>query len=169
MGAKIGDTIMLPLDFSGYFGDASVMKLFALMVVHMEDTHVDFDRLTLRHKGQEVPLSVFGISPEMAKFDLYYELAYTYDKPGGKFHLIFSNSALIDCHYVFTAFITAIEVNLEAIKIEHPKIYDDAIVILNDISSWLVKEGLTFCDFAYDLNGVLKDQSSYYLSSYDEI
>ena len=29
--------------------------------------------------------------------------------------------------------------------------------------------GITFCDFSYDIEGVLKDQSSYYLGTYNEI
>ena len=40
---------------------------------------------------------------------------------------------------------------------------------MDDIHEWLHLHGVSFCDFAYDLNGVLTDQSSYYQASYAEM
>ena len=63
-----------------------------------------------------VPLSMFRIYPETLYVELQYTLKATYDKPNAKFSLFFSNSALVDCHYIFDSFITSLKHNLEKNK-----------------------------------------------------
>ena len=43
------------------------------------------------------------------------------------------------------------------------------MAVLNAATLWILARGITFCDFSYDIEGVLKDQSSYYLGTYNEI
>ena len=100
---------------------------------------------------------MFGLEPDTLKVDLFYKLKATYEEPNGKFSLLFSNSALIDCHYIFPSFINALKVGLAAFKEEYPLKYAEAMKALNKIEADLIEKGTTFCDFAYDLNGVLKD------------
>ena len=68
----------------------------------------------------ELPLSLFGIDPETLYVELQYNLKATYDKPHAKFSLFFSNSALVDCHYIFESFIASLKHNLEKNKYEQP-------------------------------------------------
>ena len=157
MGAQIGDEIRLPLDFSYYMGDMAVMKLFAIMVAQIDDAYVDFSEAMLSYADLEIPLSIFGIEADTFAVELYYNLKSTYERPNGKFSLVFSNAALVDCHYIFPSFIFSLKRNLEKIKDKKPEIYEKAIEVLDNIDEWLTNNDVTFCDFGYDLNGVLKD------------
>ena len=88
-------------------------------------------------EGDVLSLEVFGISPEDYTVDLVYEISATYDNPRGKFSLIFAESALVDCHYIFSGFIVGIEVKLEYFKDKYPEDYKKAIAVLNAINDWL--------------------------------
>lgn len=123
----------------------------------------------LTYADLDIPLEAFGIDANTFAVELFYTLTSTYERPNGKFSLIFSNAALVDCHYIFPSFIFSLEKNLEKIKVTKPEIYQKAKEVLDQISDWLTVNDVTFCDFGYDLNGVLKDQSSYYLDSYADI
>ena len=76
---------------------------------------------------------MFGISQETIIVNLYYNLTATYQKPNGRFNLIFSNSAIIDCHYIFGAFIDSLKVALLPYKDEYPKAYNEAMELLSEI------------------------------------
>lgn len=157
MGANFGDTIAVPLDFSGYFGEKANVKLFALMVAGLDSVNVNIESQTISYGTDSIPLEVFGIDPEDMIVYLNYTLAATYDNPDGKFSLIFSESAIIDCHYIFDQFITSCEAKLDVIKDKDPEIYKLAIEIINKLKNWLDNNDVTFCNYAYDINGVLKD------------
>ena len=138
-------------------GDMAVMKLFAIMVAQIDDAYVDFSEAMLSYADLEIPLSTFGIEADTFAVELYYNLKSTYERPNGKFSLIFSNAALVDCHYIFPSFIFSLKRNLDKIKDKKPEIYEKAIEVLDNIDEWLTNNDVTFCDFGYDLNGVLKD------------
>lgn len=157
MGAQIGDEIHLPLDFSYYMGDMAVMKLFAIMVAQIDDAYVNFSDAVLTFADLDIPLETFGIDANTFAVELIYTLKSTYERPNGKFSLIFSNAALVDCHYIFPSFLFSLEMNLEKIKDKNPELYEKAKEVLDKISDWLTVNDVTFCDFGYDLNGVLKD------------
>lgn len=55
---------------------------------------------------------MLGINPDDLVVNFTYTLADSYDKSGGKFSLIFSESAIVDCHYVFSTFLFGIESDL---------------------------------------------------------
>ena len=40
---------------------------------------------------------------------------------------------------------------------------------LENLRDELTKSGKTMCDFAMEIDGVLKDQASYYIASYEDI
>ena len=126
VGAEIGDKVLLPLELSGHFGDQAAAKFFALMISEMESTHVDLATNSLIHNNSTIPLQAFGIDPESLVVNLEYTLDSTYDEPNGKFSLILSNSAIIDCNYVFPQFIGQLETSLDAIKDQYPEFYDEA-------------------------------------------
>ena len=85
----------------------------------------------------EIPLEAFGIDVDTFAVELIYNLKSTYSKPGGKFSLIFSNAALVDCHYIFPSFIFSLERNLEKLKDTKPELYKKAMEVLTDIEDWL--------------------------------
>ena len=74
--------------------------------------YIDFADSTLHYAETKIPLEIFGITQETLIVNLYYNLKATYQKPNGRFNLIFSNSAIIDCHYIFGAFIDSLKVAL---------------------------------------------------------
>ena len=119
----------------------------------------------MHYKNSKIPLEAFGIKSDDMIVNLVYTLKASYAKPNGKFSLIFSESAIVDCHYIFSSFIVSLEDKLEEIKDKYPDIYKEAKAALEDFENWLEKRSITFCDFAYDISGVLTDQSSYYLTS----
>lgn len=157
------------MDFSSFFGDQALLKLFALMTLEIDSMQVDFDRLELRYDygNSSVPMSAFGIGPKNATIDLEFVVKQVYDEPNGKFSLVFGNAAMIDCSRVFAEFRDALLVKLEPYETLDPVIYNRGMKVLNEVTNWILERGITFCDFAYDLEGVLKDQSDYYLGTYD--
>ena len=108
MGASIGDRVGIPLDFSGYFGENAKAKLFALMIAGLENVDIDLAANTLLYEDSILPLELLGIDPNLTKVEILYTLTDTYTKPNGKFSLIFAESAIVDCHYVFPSFLLAI-------------------------------------------------------------
>ena len=52
------------MDFSPYFGDMALIKLFALMIMDIEGMYIDFDHLELRYNdgNSTLPLSAFGLT-----------------------------------------------------------------------------------------------------------
>ena len=133
MGAEIGDQVVLPLDFSSYLGDKAAQKLFAIMVAQIDDAYVDFSKNMLIFVESDMPLEMFGLSTDTGKVDLMYNVTAEYEKPGGKFSIVFSNSAIIDCHYLFDSFLAALSVNLIRYKDMYPDLYEKAVVALEDI------------------------------------
>ena len=133
------------------------MKVFAIMLADIDDAYIDFSNAMLRFIDADLPLSMFGITPDILFIELPYTLKATYEKPSGKFGIGYTNSALIDCHDLFGSFIDSLKQNIEKFKTVNPAQYDSALKVLNDIEAKLESQGITFCDFAYDLNGVLKN------------
>lgn len=58
---------------------------------------------------------------------------------------------------------------LEENKDLHPIAYIKGMKMIEKVKAWLAVRSVTFCNFAYDMNGVLTDQSSYYLTNEKEI
>ena len=112
---------------------------------------------------------MFGIEADALIVNLPFKLKATFDKLNGKFSALFSNSAIVDCHYVFPSFIKGVEKSLKEIRLTHPLKYAEAIALLEALKLYLKDTGSTFCDFAMDLSGILTDQSTYYLGSYGQI
>ena len=98
----------MPLDFSDYLGDSAVMKLFAIMLAQVDGAYVDFSKALVHYIDADLPLSLFGIEPDTLDVNLHYTLKATYEQPNGKFSLVFSNSAIVDCHYIFDSFLTSL-------------------------------------------------------------
>ena len=123
MGAKIGDTILLPLDFSSYLGDKAAMKLFAIMIGQMDDAYVDFSNAMVKVLDANLPISAFGIDEDLLDVNLFYTLKETYSQPMGKFSMIFTNSAIVDCHYVFDSFLYSLRHNIKLQNESKPSPY----------------------------------------------
>ena len=57
----------------------------------------------------------------------------------------------------------------EPLKKIDPEKYEKAKSTIILIREFLRMRGITFCNFAYDVESVLKDQQYYYLDSYKQI
>lgn len=77
------------------------MKFLAIMLADMDDAYIDVSTAMLSFIDADLPLSMFGITPDILYIELPYTLKATFDKPNGKFDMGYTNSALIDCHYIF--------------------------------------------------------------------
>lgn len=104
IGCSIGDQVVMPVDFSSYFGDQAIMNMLALMTYQIDGMYVDFETNHIRYNfgNDAIPLSVLGIEPRDAVLNFYYTIKQTFSEPNGKFSLIFGNSAIIDCSRVFS-------------------------------------------------------------------
>ena len=102
-------------------------------------------------------MSAFGIDVSDATLDLQFVVKQVYDEPNGKFSLVFGNAALIDCSRVFSEFRDALLIKLEPFKILNPVLYNKGMAVLEEVTEWILERGITFCDFAFDIEGVLKD------------
>lgn len=93
-----------------------------------------------------------------------------FDKASGKYSSVFGNVAFIDCNFVFSTFIESIRSELDpAWFVESPVEYTEVVAALDKIDEYLTQSGVTMCDFAYEIDGCLKDQAKYYIDSYDAI
>lgn len=76
---------------------------------------------------------------------------------------------LTDCHYLLDQLIN---VGLRAIlpyKFIDPVRYILAYEFLTEVKKTLDSTNTTLCDYCMTIDGVLTDQSSYYMSTYDDI
>ena len=154
----MGDKVTFSMDFSPYFGDMALIKLFALMIMDNEGMYIDFDNLELRYNdgNSTLPLSAFGLTEVDKTLELDFIVKQVYDEPNGRFNLVFGNAALIDCSRVFAEFRAALIVKIDEISPLNPY-HEEAMALLEAVTAWVLEKGITFCDFSYDLEGVLKD------------
>lgn len=75
----------------------------------------------------------------------------------------------MDCNWVFPELLDSIVAKADLIKEVDPDLYDKIINYITKIDDWLDDKGVTFCNFAFDIEGVLENQSDYYLADYDDI
>ena len=148
------------------------MKLLALMVYQVDGMYVEENVRELRYNNglDAIPLSLFGNLFETDyTLKLDYEITSTFEETNGKFNIIFGNSAIIDCKWVFPMFLEAILAKLEDIPVADQDRRDEIMKVLNEIVDYFTTNLITFCSFAVDVEGVLKNQSDYYIDSYNEI
>lgn len=111
IGSFIGDKVILPMDFSRFFGKQALFKLFALMVFEINDLSIDFESQEIilyqnvMSNFTKVPLSTLGLSPEDYLLNFNFTVTQTYDESNAKFNLIFENSAIMECTWVFPEFL----------------------------------------------------------------
>ena len=77
--------------------------------------------------------------------------------------------AIIDCSYVFQEMIPKLREAIKPLRKTDFVLYLQYLALIEAIDAYLLGSGLTMCDFPFELDGVLKDQASYYLGNYDEI
>ena len=86
--------------------------------MHGEGMYVDVAAQELRYNdgNEAVPLSDFGGIFDDVDFvlDLEYTITSSFRKTNGKVNIIFGNSGIINCNYVFPMFLTAIQDEIES-------------------------------------------------------
>ena len=98
---------------------------------------------------------------------LPYELAGTYANNNGKFNSVLGNVVIVDCNYFFDDLIGALKDEAADIPDRQKRL--EAKALLNFLKLEIDQNDLTACDFPYEIDGVLKDQASYYIKPYKEI
>ena len=76
---------------------------------------------------------------------------------------------MVECSYVFSDLVDALIYNALPLKDSDRERYDEIVGLLKEIAVHLKDLGVTFCNFAFDIESVLKDQQYYYLDSYSQI
>ena len=157
--SSIGSAVTLPLDFSGFFGDKALVKLLSLMVLEVDGVYVDFDtrELCFNDGADTVPLAFLGLTDEDYIIDVELTVQQTYEEPNGRFSLVFGNAAMIDCNWVFPELLDAIVAKVAPYEETHEELYKKTMKVVQVIEERINDYGLTFCKFAFDLEGVLKD------------
>ena len=173
IGATIGDKISIPINLTPVLGDNSVKNLLSLMLVDSEGGYINYDTNELIFQDRVISLHELGVDEdedEISKIlHFEYTIADTYQAPNGKFSLFFSNAAMVECSYVFSDLVSALIYNAQPLKESDEERYDEIVGLLEEIASHLKALGVTFCNFAFDIESVLKDQQYYYLDSYKQI
>ena len=75
----------------------------------------------------------------------------------------------IDCRYVFTTVFTSLKTDLQEDWFPTSDEYERVMKSLTRIEDYINEHDVTFCDFAFEIDGTLVDQASYYIDSYSEI
>ena len=63
----------------------------------------------------------------------------------------------MDCTRVFAEFRDALLEKLAPLETLNPVVYQRAMKVLEEATTWILERDITFCDFAYDIEGVLKN------------
>ena len=113
--------------------------------------------------GREMDPQIYHMATQDlgSTFNKTVTMAATYETSNGKFPSAYGNVALLDCHYLLDYFFDYTR-NTYAPTL--PFIQRQAFLIaLNRLENDLADAGTTWCTFAYEIDGVLTDQSSYYM------
>ena len=89
-------------------------------------------------------------------------IAADYKSSDGKFPSAYGNVALVSCLNLLDWFFEWAEFTV-APTIEGPIKRAAWILALNNLQNDLAAKNVTWCDFAYEIDGVLTNQASYYI------
>ena len=98
-----------------------------------------------------------------------FDYADSYEDVNAKFSKLVGNVAIIDCHYAHEKVFPALKKAIRPLIFTDFSLYLALLEIINTWERVFDERGLTFCNFPLQYDGVLKDQSSYYLYDYDTI
>ena len=92
------------------------------------------------------------------RFEYVFDVKSIFDTADGKYNSVFGNVAFIDCNYVFSTFIESTRSEIkEEWFIDQPVTYNEVVTALDRIDAYLKETGFTMCDFAFEVDGCLKD------------
>ncbi len=100
----------------------------------------------------------------MDTINIPYTLAGTYTSSNGKFNSVFGNVVVVDCNYFFDDLIVGLVDMANRIPERAKRLETKAL--LEYIRLELDLHDLNACDFPYEIDGVLKNQASYYIKPY---
>lgn len=92
-----------------------------------------------------------------------------YESSAGKFPAAYGNVVLTDCTYLFDMLIKGGFEAIKPFRFTKPAEYILAYAFLTQIQNYLDASGETMCDFAMMIDGILDNQASYYMDSYENI
>ena len=144
------------------------------MLADHKNVTMNYDQEYIQYNGLAFPFSMFGLESanNYTDYNLTYFVKSTYDTPDGKFSQIYGNVALIDCAYLADQIIDELFVQADEYRKEGnitEEQYFEIFALLTEINDYARENDVTFCKLAYQMIGVLKDQASYYLTTYSDI
>ena len=162
---KVGDSALLSLDITSFLGKDAYMQIFAMLLEHDEEVTFDFVSRTIKHKDDDEAFQFF--IPEAAEPWLDMKIIDTFDQSYAKYSQIWGNVAILDCHYVMDELFASVLIEIAPLKVLKPdiwkKIHDEIVMFQNYFAYY----DINFCTWAFQLDGVLKDQAKYYMGSSD--
>ena len=125
--------------------------------------------------GFVLPLSdLSGIkNADDSEFDWIFHYNFSvkdiFEKSLGKYSSVFGNVAFIDCGYVYQTLVNSIASEIKCEWFEKESRCLATKASLDRISEWLESSGASFCDFAFEMDGCLKEQASFYVDDFKSI
>jgi len=123
--------------------------------------------LTGLTREQQHPLTSLLAASETVK--LSWIVADTYESSAGKFPAAYGSVVLTDCTYLFDKLIDGAFKAIKPFKFTDPVKYFLAYALLTEIQNYLEVTGTTMCDYAMMIDGILENQASYYMDTYEKI
>ena len=140
--------------------------LLAALTADMENVDIDFQRESIVSNGLAIPFDTLRLNAE-ATYNATYTIKNTYETSSGKFSEAYGSVVLLDCDYMLDQIIDEMYEDLDYLR---PQIsflaYEELYGLLNTINFRIKSQGITLCNLAFNIIGVLKDQSSYYIGQY---
>ena len=137
------------------------------MTMDMSNIVVDVKEKVIQHNDARIAFEDVGI--DLTGIWLDYTIADTYDKADGKFGSVWGNVALVDCHYVFDNLLDKVLVDSLPLIITDFEKWKAIRDMVNEVRAFNDYYNVTLCGYAYELDGVLKNQADYYLGDQDKI
>ena len=164
---NIGDDVSIYVDW-GKTKEMSQVKspkahLFAMLTAGIHNVTIDFDREFIVSNGLGIPFDLLGLNSEPT-YNATYTIKNTYEAASGKFSEAYGSVVLIDCDYVLEQIIDELYVDLDHYRSQISWVaYEELFGLLYTIQQKIKTQGITLCNLAFNIIGVLNDQSSYYI------
>jgi ABC-type antimicrobial peptide transport system permease subunit len=157
LGLQLGDSIDMEIDI-GIIGPVAtsstpMQQVMGLLYASLGREMGDMVQMTRSNLG--------------SSFTRTMTVTADYTDSAGKFPSAYGNVAILDCHYILNyIFDYARNDYAPTLPLAERVIF---IAEVNKLENELAQQGITWCSFAYEIDGVLTNQASYYMSMYQVI
>jgi hypothetical protein len=141
-------------------------KLFNLMTMSNDKVEIDVKKQVINHNGTNISFTDINLFDSLW---LDFTIADTFDQANGKFGAVWGNVALVDCNYLFDQVLVTLARDSLPLIITDFTRWREINEMINEVQAYNDYYNITFCTYAYELDGVLKDEASYYLGDKNNI